>query len=128
MSNHTPTSLLREVRAYIHDPKVLADIGTVLANAEANEDVVEGVGVHEVGSIVNFKANFGNENAPGCRAKVMRNRGTRNGKVLYDLALEVIDGRTNSFYEAYPLREVDSTFVLPLATVTAEPVELEVAG
>lgn len=114
--SHSTFTLLRQLRGLVPNSDMVAEIDRIIATENAEENV----GRHGVGSIVLFKANLNGEHTT--RAKVLRNRGV-NGKVLYDLALEVTENGVVSFYDAYPLREVDSIFVEPSGEVEVAATE-----
>lgn len=113
----TALDLLRQLRGMVPNLETQQQIDAVIAA----EDVVEGVGAHQVGSIVTFKPAMDNTYLQ--RAKVLRNRGTATGKVLYDLALEVTEMGKTDFYTTDPLRAVDSIFVGSLFTPADQAVQ-----
>ena len=114
--SHSTITLLRQLRALAPNSDMIAEIDRIIAIENAEENV----GRHRVGSIVLFKSNLNGEQST--RAKVLRNRGV-NGKVLYDLALEITENGIVSYYDAYPLREVDSVFVEPSGEVEVAATE-----
>jgi hypothetical protein len=83
-----------------------------------NNDLVEGVGSHEEGSIVYFDPSCKGECA--IHAKVMASYGTHDGRVLYDLALSYTGGET--FAETVPLRDVVPSMVRALGEANASGV------
>jgi hypothetical protein len=101
-------ALLKQLRGLVPTAELQGKIDQVIAD----ENVVENVGRHEVGKIVRFAPDT---RAPlfGTEAKVMRNRATSNGKVLYDLALTDGDSE-EGYYERYPIIGVDACFVRSL--------------
>lgn len=97
-------ALLKQLRPMITDEKMLAEIDLLFSLVNS----VEGVGGHKVGSVVLITLI---ENGPSVRAKVVRNRGTSDGKILYDLALAIAGGAEEKFHETCPIRDVDGLYV-----------------
>lgn len=72
-----------------------------------NNELVEGVGSHEEGSIVYFDPSCAGISAQ--HAKIMASYGTHDGRVLYDVALSYNNGE--SFAETVPLRDVAPSMI-----------------
>lgn len=70
---------------------------------------------HQVGDIAQFQPNLSlvgtpTQTAGAINAKIVAVTFNNGGKVLYDIALDT--GAGNGYYEVYPLRSVDSNFLL----------------
>lgn len=92
-----------------------------VSNFLREHDYVEGVGSHEVESIVYFDPLCGK--GPRILAKVLASYGTWDGKVFYDIALSYSEGKT--FAESVPLRDVVPSMIRSIDDVESNGVSFK---
>lgn len=97
-------AILKLLRPTVQDAKIQFEIDLLVKLANS----VEGAGNHKLGTPVLLKLDA---KGPGVRALVVRNRGTSDGKVLYDLALRNPEGSKYEYNETCPIRDVDGLYV-----------------